>query len=883
MSLNYELFINLHRNKYKNSSDVEIDMIKSAKDKYEADLKDKFEKNDISNIQVFNYLNNQLIKENTIKLMIYCEDNFKNAYSKNIFKNFLINFKSISKSNNDYVKYMNNKYNINFKLEEFKDTDFLRLSELIFRSLHEIYLSEKTISKGMNYDKIKNYIVKNLNDEIIFNNIYKEHKNLIIKKLNDNKFSSYEHYRTSVIFTLNKLEINKINEVDSVDMHKIAIFLLDFFTDNCSNLFFVETYSKKVKNNIRSFKTIKFSDEYLNKTNELLKKFGDSFINYKPMLVEPKDWSNCFDGGYLTQKLNLVKASNKTNQYINDNFDITNAINAVNILQKTPFRINKKVHEVMYNLFHNSNNIFGLNNKIIPVANIDLDSVQRDKILDKNYDDLNKKDKKKYMEEKAKYSDRKYALITYKKSTESKRQLMNTILKISAEYYDNNIYFPYQIDTRNRFYPVAKFLNPQGNDYAKGLLELGNGRKLTKESIIEYKKHIANIFAIDKIDKKEEKEKIKWVDNHSKEILESALNPYKNLFWTKADKPFQALAACFEYEKICKFKTNYISYAYIDIDGSTNGLQQYSSLLLDKKMAILTNLYDNEKNEDCYEYIAQKCIEYIKENEINFTKEEKDMINKIKLSGLNRKLLKRPVMTTSYSATVNGWTKQMTKVIKDKIDEGEIENYFSSTSEMYKSYYFFASKIVLKICEKELSAAFNTMKIIKKHVQTIHNVKKDADFMFFNPAGFIVTNNYKNKKSINVSYRFLKESKKIYFNEDTKENNIDKILNAICPNIIHSIDASHMCLVLIDSYKNNIKDFVMVHDSFGCHPNDMITLRKIVKDVFIKMHTENNLYNIIKNMYDFNCIEFDKNELKEDCKRGDFDLKMIKKAKFDFC
>ena len=65
----------------------------------------------------------------------------------------------------------------------------------------------------------------------------------------------------------------------------------------------------------------------------------------------------------------------------------------------------------------------------------------------------------------------------------------------------------------------------------------------------------------------------------------------------------------------------------------------------------------------------------------------------------------------------------------------------------------------------------------------------------------------------------------------------------ILPSFIHSLDASHLHLIVDQWYSNNpgIGPIVTIHDSFGMHPNDVAKFREISRNTFIQLHKENPL------------------------------------------
>ena len=113
-------------------------------------------------------------------------------------------------------------------------------------------------------------------------------------------------------------------------------------------------------------------------------------------------------------------------------------------------------------------------------------------------------------------------------------------------------------------------MNPQGADYVKALLEFAQGKAIGDQGILWLKIHVANLFGVDKVPFED---RIAWVNEHWNDLLGSALDPFGNLFWTKADKPFQAFAACVELLGVSMEGPEYVSRIAIALDGSCSGLQ----------------------------------------------------------------------------------------------------------------------------------------------------------------------------------------------------------------------------------------------------------------------------------------------------------------------
>ena len=76
----------------------------------------------------------------------------------------------------------------------------------------------------------------------------------------------------------------------------------------------------------------------------------------------------------------------------------------------------------------------------------------------------------------------------------------------------------------------------------------------------------------------------------------------------------------------------------------------------------------------------------------------------------------------------------------------------------------------------------------------------------------------------------------------TQNPNIRGYMSGISPNYIHSMDASHMALI-IDEWGG---DFGAIHDSFSTHACDVDNLLEVTKSTFVGMYNHDNYYNKIR-------------------------------------
>jgi DNA-directed RNA polymerase len=106
-------------------------------------------------------------------------------------------------------------------------------------------------------------------------------------------------------------------------------------------------------------------------------------------------------------------------------------------------------------------------------------------------------------------------------------------------------------------------------------------------------------------------------------------------------------------------------------------------------------------------------------------------------------------------------------------------------------------------------------------------------------------------------------------NNNSNEYVVDrrKQVESIIPNVIHSLDASHLMFVIKECISSNILPIITVHDCFGTLPNQMFHLEQIVKKQFVILYTKENFLNkfhkkILESIEDNNYIIFKKGERK---------------------
>lgn len=385
----------------------------------------------------------------------------------------------------------------------------------------------------------------------------------------------------------------------------------------------VNVYQSKGKSQSYVVPT-QLAKELIHKKDEL---FANSVPDKIPMLTKPLPWESTTGGGYLCSDLSgpFVRGTSAEYRAELDNCDMQAVYDAVNLIQETGFRINKRVYDLV-KYFYETDGVKTTKIDMIPDSpepELPPCPVAESEIA-----------AWKAADEKAWYvwNGRCNIAVANHNRRFSKGRATREILNIAELLKDeDSFYYPITIDFRGRSYPVPKFLSVQGNKLAKGLLEYAEPEKLGIRGVYWLKVACANAYGYDKVSFDE---RVKWVDAHYKEIMQLAedftcdeegipnINSDSRKLFEEAGSAFEFLAYCFELNDYFKNHLGnpdeYMSHVMVSLDASQSGIQNISALLKDEDGASKVNLIPASKPNDIYQLVANKVnelIEYDMHNE----------------------------------------------------------------------------------------------------------------------------------------------------------------------------------------------------------------------------------------------------------------------------
>lgn len=598
---------------------------------------------------------------------------------------------------------------------------------------------------------------------------------------------------------------------------------------------------------------------------------GDLIAKHLPMVSKPKPWTGFRTGGFLTQKTCALRVKSSDQAQLNyakaaiARGDLDQVLSGLNVLGMTGWKINRGVFEVMLEAWNSGEQVANLAPETFHADLPEMPPVE-DKEARKQWHDLKRE------------------LNNKKSGLHSERCFQNFQMETARAYLNETFYLPHNLDFRGRAYPMTPYFNQMGADNCRGLLLFSEGKPLGEQGLRWLKIHLANVFGYDKASLQERAD---FVMDHIDDVLDSANNGlHGRKWWLKAEDPWQCLSACMELRNAlaCPDPTEFVSRLPIHQDGSCNGLQHYAALGGDTMGARQVNLEPSDRPSDVYTGVS----EFVKED-IRKEADQGVEIAKLLQDKITRKIVKQTVMTNVYGVTFLGAIRQVRKQLEDYHPELKDATFSHSACSTYIARKIFkalgsmfsgahniqywlgdcASRISQSLTPEQVDQIINDPELNSKTETQRRTLRKDKDPL----AGFNSTVIWTTPLKLPVVQPY-RETKARRVKTSLQDINIRdphvtdvvsrrKQLQAFPPNFIHSLDATHMLLSANKCHELGLT-FSAVHDSFWTHAGDIETMNTVLRDEFVRMHSDDVMQRLA---VEFN-IRYSKNVFLAQLKRS---------------
>ena len=506
-----------------------------------------------------------------------------------------------------------------------------------------------------------------------------------------------------------------------------------------------------------------------------------------PMLIEPNDWTNERQGGYLLNE--VMRGYDMVRRAAPRLIQGETPINFLNKIQKVGYTLNPFIVGVAETLLERGIQV----GKFIPIVELPLPP--------KPYDIAENKE--------ARHDYNRKAAEVHNTNAQAFQRSCRTRMTMNAVkvFKDKEKFFiPWSFDYRGRAYPIPAFLTPQDTDFGKSLLKFHEQSLITPEAKKWLAFQVATTYGKDKDTMCD---RLEWAAENHDLISRIAKDPIGNRpEWEGVEEPWTFLAACDEYYHcVIECDRTHTSLP-VAVDATCSGLQILAGLARDASTARLVNVLPSDKPQDAYKVIAEQAKPHVPECIRPY---------------MDRKTTKRTVMTVPYNAKPFSNRGYIREALLEKGVEVEKDDLTATVKAVRDAMNVIVPgpMSVMKWIESEVAAAID---------------RGAKELQWVTPSGFVVTQKLMKKKVQEIELQLLGRCHIKIATEDGDKVDRSHHKNATAPNLIHSLDASllHLSALRFDA------PISLIHDSVLCRATDMDFLSTIVRETYMHLFAEHD-------------------------------------------
>jgi len=532
---------------------------------------------------------------------------------------------------------------------------------------------------------------------------------------------------------------------------------------------------------------------------------------FAPLTSVPQDWTSPNTGGYHHIRVPLVKLGKAAYT----DATMARVYDAVNTMQRTAWAINPVMLQLVQRLWQEGSSVGSLpRGKAISLP---------EQMPPEDWQLLSD------LERSTMKRDRREIHETNRKAV-SDLVAVSQVLSQAHELLGSPVYLPYQLDYRGRAYAMP-LLNHQGPDWMRSLFEFRAGKPIGSAGAVWLAIQVATLYDATlpsgvKASKAGFAERYHWT-TANEHMLRAVVADHSLCGWQEADKPFMFLRSALEWVGYLDQGEEFVSTIPIALDGSCSGIQHYSALLRDEQGGASVNLTPSDVPADVYGDVARVVLASVEGDE------DSTMRTWWLDHEINRRVVKKPVMTYGYSSRLPGFTdwyetefvRPATKASKLKQESGPLALYLARKT--------------LAAVQVQLIAVAAGMEWMITCARLLAHEGKPISWV--TPIGFPVVQRYEKFDLISVETVLQGERLRVRVPGGCRQINKAKQANAISPNHTHSLDAAHLMLTVLharDAY--GVTDYSLIHDSFGTLAADTDSLFAAVREAFVDMYEQHD-------------------------------------------
>lgn len=672
-------------------------------------------------------------------------------------------------------------------------------------------------------------------------------------------------------------------------------WLLDLVTSTLPNVFCVETFGLT--------KTVTLHPEALAMAEEIVEEMMEANPVFLPMTEPPLPWTDITSGGPRDQRQKnkallvrtfhgetkaKVAAACKSGQ-------MAPALAGLNALQAVPWVINERILGVIEGCIEHKIKVKGL------------PAEYHDEIeFPDNWESMGKEWQREFMQDRAVVRSHNQAVTS--EAISLKMDMKTAHMLVGKPRF----WTPHNMDFRGRVYPMCNF-HFQRSDRVRALFLFADGEAIGEEGLWWLKVHTANCAAMSTCSGKTDKlaliGRVQWVDQNLDKIRAMTECPLRDLWWTEAADPFLFLAASFELITAIGVGPNYIARLPVSFDGSCSGLQHLTAMTRATEGA-LVNLCPTTVPADIYATVADRVRARLDVDAKRVDWPEKTdettgevisqawrrEVSQMALDyGVDRSMVKRNVMTYSYSSEKHGMAGQLQvdlmHALQKEINAGTrpgphpFGDYSRGTMERPGKAARHLASHTFECIEEVVHRPSDALAFLRKLAKRGAHEAKPTYWV--TPVGLPWINRYNVPIIETVELWMYDRGVRVRMRTNaavgnTAEISKEKAANAISPNFVHALDAAHLLLTVNAAVSEGISAIATVHDSFGCLPSRAARFNAIIREQFVRMYQEHDPLAEVLEQAKCDLDVANHRLLPDPVEKGDLDITGVLDAQFAF-
>jgi DNA-directed RNA polymerase len=290
------------------------------------------------------------------------------------------------------------------------------------------------------------------------------------------------------------------------------------------------------------------------------------------------------------------------------------------------------------------------------------------------------------------------------------------------------------------------------------------------------------------------------------------------------------------------------TYLPIQLDASCNGIQHLSIMSANSNLAKLVNLMPSDYCDEPYD-LYSIVLDEINKKIVKLVEEDSKHILLKKLN-LDRKLVKRSIMTIPYNVTLHGVVDHLQEFFKKEWKDKNL--LYKPIDSKHGTGYITQSDIfklagIIRSTLFEMHPELNDLINYFKKMVDIFN-QLNMPVVWKTPTGLKIKQKYLKTQSARIRSGYYRGAS---FNILIPTNKISKVSqkNSFMPNLIHSMDAATITHLISKMKKGMFCNIYTIHDCFATTACNIPQLNVLVRESFISLYADKSFVKSLHKLF----------------------------------